>query len=596
MRRLNVLFILFLVCCSLGLPFFTQAAPVSTRVYVPFIAATKDSLMGNFSIISPTATANKVINPSGEKTTTGYTAVGGSIARSSVQVRRGAYSIAVTPTSGTTDGAYYGTVDTINGESDTFSVDIWAAVGVTLKIYVADTSGTPVSTPTTFTGIGAWQRIENIYVESSTTTRRLYVTKDSHASTAIFYVDGLQFEALAYATTYCDGDQQDCVWSQAPHASSSSRSSQVRSGGRLITLESMNAHLVSQQGTGMPEIGNAFTPYALIDGAFYQRKNVRARTFTIVMSVSGDGVSDWHENRALLIDLIKPDLVYPTQPFVLVYTGATSQLRISCYYDGGFEMTDGTRDIESIAIRCLSVDPYWRTDGNDGQVLATQISVTNANAIVVRNPQGVWGALGTGVSGGSVFAIAQGLDGIYYVGGSFTSAGGVANTKFIAKYDPVTEDWFAMGSGAGGTGDEVNDIQIAPNGDVWIIGSFTNMGGVSGADDVARWDVVAGTWNTVGSGTSGYIVGSMGFGLQSCFGSDGSFYMPGSTNSPKRWDGSTWTSIGTIAGGGSNISRACALGSNGEIYVSHGGTTIGGVASPAHVSRWNPSTDIWTAV
>src|SRR5687768_1054745 len=88
-----------------------------------------DPVRGLFSVVIPEATTNLVTNPSVETATTGWTAVGGSIARSTTQQRRGVYSLAVTPTSGTTDGVYFGTVSLTSGTTYTASVDVYGAPG-----------------------------------------------------------------------------------------------------------------------------------------------------------------------------------------------------------------------------------------------------------------------------------------------------------------------------------------------------------------------------------------------------------------------------------------------------------------------------------
>jgi hypothetical protein len=269
----------------------------------------------------------------------------------------------------------------------------------------------------------------------------------------------------------------------------------------LIDLESMNAYLVSQQGTGMPAFINSFTPYAAIDGAFYQRTSVKERIFTIALSVSGTTTADWHIKRQALIDLIKPNLVYPVQPFVLSYNGGGKRLDISCYYDGGMEMADGKNDIETIAIRCLAVDPYWKVDGNAGTALTVQSTIASASRILFRSSDGLWSMPHSGVTG-TVFAIAQGLDGTVYVGGAFGGASGVSNTAGIAKYSLATNTFTAMGTGSA---QDVYDINVAPNGDIWIVGSFLNAGGVAAADYVARWDGSA--WNGVGTPPT---IGSLG--------------------------------------------------------------------------------------
>jgi hypothetical protein len=97
-----------------------------------------------FSIAVPEEGTNLWTNPSWETNTTGATAVGGSVARSTTRQRRGAYSLAITPTAGTGDGAYFGTVSLTSGTTYTYSIDIYGAAGVPYKIHFATTSGVQV--------------------------------------------------------------------------------------------------------------------------------------------------------------------------------------------------------------------------------------------------------------------------------------------------------------------------------------------------------------------------------------------------------------------------------------------------------------------
>ena len=94
-----------------------------------------------FSVLVPVARTNLIANPSLETNTTGWTAVGGSIARSATQQYHGAYSLAVTPTAGTSDGCYYGTVTMALTQLYAVSAKVYGQPGVNYKISVATTGG-----------------------------------------------------------------------------------------------------------------------------------------------------------------------------------------------------------------------------------------------------------------------------------------------------------------------------------------------------------------------------------------------------------------------------------------------------------------------
>lgn len=562
--------------------------PLPVRVWVP-IAQEGD--MGNYFIIQPQATTNLVINPSPALATTGYSAMAGAIARSASKQRRSAYSIAVTPTSSANDGAYYGTIPTVSGTTYTFALDFWGADGVPYQIYFASTAAALQGVAATLTGTGAWQRVSVTFTETSSATRRLYFTKDNSASVDVFYVDGLQAEALSYATTYCDGMVKDCYWSAGKYTSTSTRASNVRSGGRKIDLTSLSAHLVSQSGTGMPIISNQTTPYASLGGSFLNRQSVQQRSFTISLSTSGDGTAEWHANRQALIDLVKPDLVYPTQPFVLAYDGGGRELRIPCYYDGGLEMADGTRDIETVGVKCLSVDPYWHVDGGGGASLNVQQSVSNANGILQQSA-GLWSAMGTGASIGAldyaVQALALGLDGTLYAGGAFSLMGGVSNTRNIAKWDGSA--WTAMGTGASASS-EVRALAVGPDGTIYAGGSFTSMGGVANTAYIAKWNGSA--WSAMGTGANGNVYAIT-------VGADGSVYaagdftlMGGVANTVRiaKWNGSAWSALSTGING---LVYNIVFGPDNSLYASGSFTLAGGIANTVGVAKWSGSA--WSAL
>ncbi|MFN9064437.1 MAG: immunoglobulin domain-containing protein, partial [bacterium] len=120
-----------------------------------------------------------------------------------------------------------------------------------------------------------------------------------------------------------------------------------------------------------------------------------------------------------------------------------------------------------------------------GDVIAggsfTTAGGVSANRIARYNPStGVWSALGSGTNN-TVFSVAVLPGGDVIAGGSFTTAGGVSANR-IARYDPSTGVWSALGSGISA---QVNALAVLPGGDVIAGGLFTTAGGVS-ANNIAR--------------------------------------------------------------------------------------------------------------
>lgn len=160
---------------------------------------------------------------------------------------------------------------------------------------------------------------------------------------------------------------------------------------------------------------------------------------------------------------------------------------------------------------------------------------------------------------GIVFATVADAAGNIYVGGDFKSCGGI-RANGIARFDPATGAWFALGTG-GGNGVDVDGhvaaIAISGN-DVYVAGFFreVNAGAPIPAGNVARWNGTA--WSAIGNGISANVLDEILYAI-AVVGGDvyvGGFieYIgPGATvkaNHVVRWTGSSWVPIGTNGGAG----------------------------------------------
>lgn len=566
-----------------------------------------DPTRGLFSVIIPEATTNLVTNPSLETGTTGWTAVGGSIARSAAQQRRGIYSLAVTPTSAATDGCYFGTVSLTSGTTYTASVDVLGAPGVEYQIFFATTGGASLGTPYRFTGTGRWQRVDVQYNETSSTTRRIYIAKRTGTSTAIFYVDGLQVEAKSYPTTYCDGDQAGFVPSQLPppylwtgtaHASTSTRAALTRSGGREWLLSDLGLTVLSYSGLGMAGVANVDDAYAQGDGALYQATYVPARTFAIAGAISGDGFAQVQRKRAALQNAVRPDRGSPRQPLLLRWQNTDGcgnprglPLELVCVYAGGLEGETTNRYQERVTLRFTMYDPYLRAAGDSGAALTINSAVTAAG-IVQRAPGGAWSALGTGLTGGTSGQARDILtlpSGAMIVVGDFTDAGG-SGADYIAQWNGAS--WAVVGSATALNATALR-VRAAPNGTtIYVVGGFTNAGGDANADRIAQWD--GSSWSAMGTG-AGATMRAL------AVGPDGTVYAGGDAtniggvgaNYIAKWNGSAWS----VLGSGTALDAAVSglgFGSDGYLYVSGGFTAANGVANTAGIARWDGSA--WSSV
>jgi uncharacterized delta-60 repeat protein len=212
-----------------------------------------------------------------------------------------------------------------------------------------------------------------------------------------------------------------------------------------------------------------------------------------------------------------------------------------------------------------------------------------------------WSSLGTGAAdgvGSTVSALAvQGTN--VYVGGSFTTAGGSLANR-VARWDGSA--WQTLGTGttatdgtANGVGGGVNALAVDGSGNVYAGGSFSTAGGTT-ARNVARWNGTS--WSSLGTGTTATDgtangVGSLVFALTvsgTTVYAGGAFSTAGgaATRYVARWDGTTWSSLGSgtaISG----IVNTLAVDGSGNVYVG------GSFTNPANrVARWNGTT--WSSL
>lgn len=126
----------------------------------------------------------------------------------------------------------------------------------------------------------------------------------------------------------------------------------------------------------------------------------------------------------------------------------------------------------------------------------------SANRIAFRNiTANTWSALGSGLNGGVNAIVFDSINNALYVGGPFNTAGGMS-ANYIAKWDITTSTWSALGSGIVGTNEVVYSMALSSTGKLYVGGNFTSAGGVSAAN-IAVWDTIKSTWSSMGTGISG---------------------------------------------------------------------------------------------
>lgn len=220
--------------------------------------------------------------------------------------------------------------------------------------------------------------------------------------------------------------------------------------------------------------------------------------------------------------------------------------------------------------------------------LNTTANVTAA-AYIIRRVAGVWSAMGTGCNEQVHQIVVDPANGTVYACGIFTLAGGVANTVYLAKWDGAA--WTPLGVGLNGA---AYCMAVAPNGDVYIGGTFTDIVGGGGGtyNKIIMWDVSGSTWAAVGAGLDGDVdalaIDSVG---DVYAGGDFGDLLGGglaNANFIAKWDisASAWVALGT----GMNAAVAdLAVDTSDNVYAV-GAFTTGNAVTLNYVGMWNGTT------
>ncbi len=276
-----------------------------------------------------------------------------------------------------------------------------------------------------------------------------------------------------------------------------------------------------------------------------------------------------------------------------------------CSWTSGFEISDLDFNAYALAVY----------DDGSGTALYVGGAFTTAGGVTVNGiakwDGTAWSAL-TGPSGtgtdGRVHALMvydNGSGTALYAGGAFTTAGGVT-VNGIAKWDGTT--WSALaGPAATGTNSRVTALAVYDDGNgeaLYAGGFFTRAGGVW-VGGIAKWDGV--TWSALAgpsvTGTSGdvYALAVYDDGSGAALFAGGSFTMAGgvTVNHIARWNGSVWSELTGAYGsmGANNTIYALAVydDGSGEALYTGGSFTMAGGVTANHIARWSGTT-WWSAL
>lgn len=227
-----------------------------------------------------------------------------------------------------------------------------------------------------------------------------------------------------------------------------------------------------------------------------------------------------------------------------------------------------------------------------------------------------WSPLGSGIGeieDGSVFApVIRAMtifsDGLgkgpaLYAGGEFSVAGGVS-ASYIGRWDGLS--WSALGAGMRGTDEftyypSVSALAVFEDGAgaaLYAGGRFVSAGGLP-ANSIAKWN--GSSWSPLGTGLNGEVfalaVFNDGSRANPTLCAAGRFNVAGGVTAFNiaRWDGVAWSTVGFGMSGGnpqtSTTVQALAvfddrLGDGPMLYAGGNFTTAGGVPA-SRIAKWN---------
>lgn len=395
------------------------------------------------------------------------------------------------------------------------------------------------------TGLNSFQRI---YVTFTIPTQmslhiRFSEFADSMGRLSPFYTDMWQCEDKPYMTQSFIGQPKvythDNVpgaysWWGVPHYSESVRTDKAYESGKIIDLSELGFKLTGIAGLGINPLSTVITPIAS-GGGIYEGTTDASRTFTLIGRFYGSDMQDILTKRRNLYELIRPrgrnTYDQPTTLMFRIWDCAkdnwTGQpLFIFCRYTSGLEGAIDSETSEDITITFISEDPYIYSSyikryDITPKTLHSQLG-EDTNKIspifMLRDGDGVWTQLDmrladpTGLGKHGDLCIVENIlpdgTGGYYVYGTFDTVvykDITTEVNKIFRYNKITDSISALGSGAtkGVADGEIHKVIVTPSGDAFVVGSFTQAGGIANTACIAKYKPGANAWSSVSSGIVG---------------------------------------------------------------------------------------------
>lgn len=251
-----------------------------------------------------------------------------------------------------------------------------------------------------------------------------------------------------------------------------------------------------------------------------------------------------------------------------------------------------------------AVAAFAAHDAGDGEHLYVAGSFTSAGGVaanrVAKWSDSGWSALGSGMSNSDVYALVS-FGGHLYAGGYFDSAGAAPDTAKLASWNGV--QWQSVGAQLEHWSNQLWTLTTFDDGTgeaLYIGGNFTNIGGVIGADFIAKWD--GNSYSALGAPIAGNVPLVI---FSSYVWNDGNgpaLYVGGRFTSIDgipasriaRWDGAQWSALGAGVTGSGVTPAVMAMvafddGTGEALYIAGQTFTTAGGQPANRVARWDGS-------
>lgn len=265
-------------------------------------------------------------------------------------------------------------------------------------------------------------------------------------------------------------------------------------------------------GTGMPPMRVITSPLPLQDGDLFEKIKFLGRPFKLqgnFNTTTDATLANYHSRRRALLKAFNAragtKINQKPTPLTIRYTGSAADVEIEAFYTGG-KLEDGQNGSfgqEDVNIDFYATNPFFFTTSESNPSL--DVNDTDTFNYVGGREDGLWSDLGapafTDPSLGIVInAIAvRPSNGDIYFGGEFLNADGDANGDYIVYYDISESAWVSPAAMV--LNGIVRGLVFDANDDLIAVGDFTNAGGVTAADYIAKWNHTA--WAAIGDPNSG---------------------------------------------------------------------------------------------